>query len=170
MEQGSHEFLVFQAIPPEGLPQSEIKVQGCMWSWNIKDDLFYKIMTFYFWWSLFMHLLIPANMLPWLRSEVMRKSEKLGESVVQNQQDCNNVLKCTNFLKTFPCTFNTNLRTLTWDNCSYTSYWSWNWHFYMVRQAIIMERSSTGSVFSTVILRPWVLLWFGELKPELPAQ
>lgn len=32
MEQGSHEFLVFQAIPPEGLPQLEIKVQGCMWS------------------------------------------------------------------------------------------------------------------------------------------
>ena len=32
MEQGSHEFLVFQAIPPKGLPQSEIKVQGCMWS------------------------------------------------------------------------------------------------------------------------------------------
>ena len=49
-----------------------------------------------------MHLLIPANMLPWLRSEVMRKSEKLGESVVQNQQDCNDVLKFTKFLKTFP--------------------------------------------------------------------
>lgn len=48
-----------------------------------------------------MHFLIPANMLPWLRSEVMRKSEKLGESVVQNQQDCNNVLKFTKFLKTF---------------------------------------------------------------------
>lgn len=111
-----------------------------------------------------MHFLIPANMLPWLRSEVMRKSEKLGESVVQNQQDCNNVLKFTNFLKTFPCTFNTNLRTLTWDNCSYTSYWSWNWHFYIVRQAIIMERSSTGSAFSTVILRPWVLLWFWGIE------
>ena len=43
MEQGSHEFLVFQAIPPEGLPQSEIKVQGCMWSWNIKDDFFISV-------------------------------------------------------------------------------------------------------------------------------
>ena len=27
VEKGSHEFLVFQAVPPEGLPQAEIKVK-----------------------------------------------------------------------------------------------------------------------------------------------
>ena len=42
MEKGSHEFLVFQAIPPEGLPQSEIKVQDYIWSWNVKDDFFIR--------------------------------------------------------------------------------------------------------------------------------
>ena len=26
VEKGSHEFLVFKAVPPEGLPQAEIKV------------------------------------------------------------------------------------------------------------------------------------------------
>ena len=49
MEQGSHEFLVFQAIPPEGLPQSEIKVQGCIWSRNIKEDFFIRSRHFMFW-------------------------------------------------------------------------------------------------------------------------
>ena len=28
VEKGSHEFLVFQAVPAEGLPQAEIKVQA----------------------------------------------------------------------------------------------------------------------------------------------
>lgn len=27
VEKGSHEFLVFQAVPPEGLPQEEVKVK-----------------------------------------------------------------------------------------------------------------------------------------------
>lgn len=27
VEKGSHEFLVFKAVPPEGLPQADIKVQ-----------------------------------------------------------------------------------------------------------------------------------------------
>lgn len=26
VEKGSHEFLVFKAVPPEGLPQAEVKV------------------------------------------------------------------------------------------------------------------------------------------------
>ena len=81
------------------------------------------------------HLCFPHE----LMGTCMEKRGGGGVHVVQNQQECNTDLKFTNFLKTFSCTFNTKLRTLTWENCSYISYWSWNCLFYMVRQAILWE-------------------------------